>query len=391
MSAIHLKSVLADAGISIADAARAAGVDRTVLSRLANHGAWLSADRESLKERIENFLAERGLPTDGVFSNKKAPKRGNASRPVVPPTVESKETIEMLLRKVSLTPAARQHFKLARDPFQECREPGDVFLSQDARYVRESMWSVARHGGFLAVVGESGAGKSTLREELLERIARDEPSIIVCQPYVLAMEGKDTVGKTLRSQHVSECIVRNVAPLAPTRSSPEARFHQLHTVLRDSARSGMRHVLLIEEAHCLAVPTLKHLKRYLELKDGMRPLLSIILIGQPELLLKLDERNPEVREVAQRIELVHLAPLDQNLPEYLRHRFQRAGTVLDDVIDNGGIEALRTRLTPSGKQQQRGSMLYPLAVHNALAAAMNAAAELGAPKVTRDIVAGGVA
>lgn len=34
-------------------------------------------------------------------------------------------------------------------------------------------------------------------------------------------------------------------------------------------------------------------------------------------------------------------------------------------------------------------MLYPLAVHNALTAAMNTAADLGAPKVTRDIVAGG--
>jgi hypothetical protein len=57
-------------------------------------------------------------------------------------------------------------------------------------------------------------------------------------------------------------------------SSPEARFRQLHEVLRDSHRTGARHVLLIEEAHCLPVPTLKHLKRYLELKDGMKPLLS---------------------------------------------------------------------------------------------------------------------
>lgn len=392
MSPINLKDVLTEAGIRIAEAAREVSVSRVALSQLVNRGIWPAQNPRELRARIKNFLTERALATDGVFSKKKAPKRANASRPVVPPTEQSKETIEMLLRKVTLTPAARQHFKLTRDPFMECREPGDVFLSQDARYVRESMWGVVRHGGFLGVVGESGAGKSTLREELLERIARDEPSIIVCQPYVLAMEGKDTVGKTLRSQHVSECIVRNVAPLAPQRSSPEARFHQLHTVLRDSARSGMRHVLLIEEAHCLPIATLKHLKRYLDfLKDGMRPLLSIILIGQPELLLKLDERNPEVREVAQRIELVHLAPLDQNLAEYLRHRFQRAGAGLDDVIDSSGIDAIRARLTPSGKQQRGGSMLYPLAVHNALAAAMNTAAELGAPKVTRDIVAGGVA
>ena len=382
-----LKPALAERGITHATVAQAVGVSRSAITQLINRGIWPARDAAALADRLHAWLHEQGITSP----KKKAPKRSNASRPVVPPTDESKETETMLLRKTSLTPAARQHFHLARDPFAECREPADVYLSPDARYVREAMWSTVRHGGFLGVVGESGAGKTTLREELIERIQRDEPSVIVCQPYVLAMKDKDTIGKTLRSHHIAECIVRNVAPLAPPRSSPDARFHQLHQVLRDSAQSGMRHTLLIEEAHCLPLPTLKHLKRYLELKDGMRPLLSIILIGQPELVLKLDERNPQVREVAQRIELVHLAPLDQHLPDYLRHRFQRAGINLDDVIDASGLEAIRGRLTPSGKHQRGGSLLYPLAVHNALAGAMNAAAELGAPKVTRDIVVGGAA
>lgn len=389
MSALpkDLKAKLAERDITLQDVAVATGVSRTAISLLLSRGIWPSRRRRAFTARLDAFLTQHGI-TD---AKKKAPKRSNARGPVVPPTTEDERNDTMLLRKATLSPAARQHFKLARDPFTECREPADVFLSADARYVREAMWSTVRHGGFLGVVGESGAGKTTLREELIERIQRDEPSIIVCQPYVLAMEDKDTVGKTLRSHHIAECIVRNVAPLAPPRSSPDARFHQLHQVLRDSARSGMRHTLLIEEAHCLPIPTLKHLKRYLELKDGMRPLLSIILIGQPELVLKLDERNPQVREVAQRIELVHLAPLDQHLPEYLRHRFARVGAALDEVIDAGGLDAIRARLTPSGKHQRGGSLLYPLAVHNAMAAAMNAAASLGAPKVTRDVVAGGAA
>lgn len=379
-----LKAQLAQRGITHATVASAVGASRPAITHLINHGIWPVRDVLGLSERLADWLGAQGLTEP---KKKKAPKRANASRPVVPSNDEE-ETESMLLRKQSLTPTTRQHFKLARDPFTECREPADVYLSPDARYVREAMWSTARHGGFLGVVGESGGGKTTLREELLERIARDEPSIIVCQPYVLAMEDKDTVGKTLRSHHIAECIVRNVAPLAPPRSSPDARFHQLHELLRESSRSGMRHTLLIEEAHCLPIATMKHLKRYLELKDGMRPLLSIILVGQPELVQKLDERNPQVREVAQRIELVHLAPLDQHLTDYLRHRFRRVDAALDDVIDAGGVDALRARLTPSGKHQRGGSLLYPLAVHNALAAAMNAAAELGAPKVTRDIVGG---
>lgn len=378
-----LKGRLAEHGITIAALADGIGVDRGAASRIVNRSIWPARNADDVAARMTAWLAARGISIE-----KKAPKRANAPGPVVPPTDHDEETETMLLRKQSLTLSARQHFKLARDPFIECREPADVFLSPDARYVREAMWSTVRHGGFLGVIGESGAGKTTLREELLERIKDNEPSIIVCQPYVLAMEDKDTVGKTLRSHHIAECIMRNVAPLAPARSSPEARFDQLHAALRESSRNGMRHALLIEEAHCLPIPTLKHLKRYLELKDGMRPLLSIVLVGQPELAVKLDERNPQVREVAQRIELVHLAPLDQHLPEYLRHRLGRAGVNVDDIIDGGGIDAIRMRLTPSSKHQRSGSLLYPLAVHNALAAAMNTAAELGAPKVTRDMVGG---
>src|SRR5690606_18188203 len=132
--------------------------------------------------------------------------------------------------------------------------------------------------------------------------------------------------------------------------------------------------------------TLKHLKRYLELKDGMHPLLSIILLAQPELMLKLDVRNPHVREVAQRIEIATLAPLDQHLGDYLKHRWQRIGAKLDDTIDATGIEAIRSRLSPSGKQHGGASLLYPLAVHNVMSRAMNMAAQLGVPKVTGDTV-----
>ncbi|MGH8088194.1 MAG: AAA family ATPase, partial [Stenotrophomonas sp.] len=159
----------------------------------------------------------------------------------------------------------------------------------------------------------------------------------------------------------------------------------LHAALRDSARSGHSHVLIIEEAHCLPLATLKHLKRFRELKDGLRPLLSVILIGQPELQVKLSEHNPEVREVVQRIEIVNLPALDAELEGYLTHRFKRNHLPLERVLDRSAIEALRAKLTPT---RGAASLLYPLAVQNAITAAMNRAADLGVPAVTADVVRG---
>lgn len=294
----------------------------------------------------------------------------------------------MLLRKESLSESTRRHFNLARDPFADPRELADVYTgSPDIRYVREAMMDKVRHGGFLAVIGESGAGKSTLREELIDRLHRDAQPVLVALPYVLAMEDSESKGKILKATHIADAIMATVAPLTRVMGSPDARWRQLHNTLRDSSRAGHRHLLLIEEAHALAIPTLKHLKRFIELKDGLRPLISIILLGQPELAAKLSEQNPEVREVVQRVELVHLPPLDQNLPGYLTHRFERMGLKLTDLVDPLALDALVSRMTTAtGTSRGKSSNLYPLAVHNVLARAFNLAASLGAPKVTAEMV-----
>ena len=250
--------------------------------------------------------------------------------------------------------------------------------------MRESLRQTAKHGGFIAVVGESGAGKSTLRRDLAEWIHRENEPVILIEPYVLGMEDNDVKGKTLKAGHIAEAILAAVAPRDTLKQSPEARFRQVHNALRESHRAGNRHVLVIEEAHGLPLPTLKHLKRFFELEDGFSKLLGIVLIGQPELGQKLDERNPSVREVVQRCEVVTLRPLDDELEGYLRHRFQMVNKPLDEVMDATAIDALRIKLAGRGQY----SVLYPLAVHNVVTAALNEAATLGIPHITADVVEG---
>lgn len=294
----------------------------------------------------------------------------------------------MLLRKQTLAQAARRHFSLFRDPFAEeaLQSADDVFLTPDIRYVREALWFTARFGGFVAVVGESGAGKSTLRRDLLDRLSRENESVIVIEPYILGMEDNDRKGKTLKAASIAEAIIHTLNPLERPLLSPEARYRQLHRLLRESSRAGNRHVLIIEEAHSLPPATLKHLKRFWELEDGFKKLLGIILVGQPELRLRLSETNPEVREVVQRIELIELRPLDNELDAYLAFKFQRFGKNASDIITEDGIGAMRERLTVNAGKRGKVSLLYPLACNNFLTAAMNLAAELGIPQVDADVV-----
>lgn len=295
----------------------------------------------------------------------------------------------MLLRKQTLTQEARQLFGVGASPFdRDVESAGDVFTTRESRSVREYMWQTAKSGGFLAVVGESGAGKTTLRMDLEDRIEREGAAVVLIQPGVLGMTDSDKKGQTLKASAIMDAIILTVAPEEKVRQGSEAKQRQLFRVLSDSRKSGFTHCLLIEEAHALSIQTLKHLKRFIELKVGFKELLSIILIGQTELKQKLNERSPEVREVTQRCEVVTLLPLNANLEEYLGFKFKRVGLAIADVFEGDAFEEIRTRLifTKGGKGQETVSLMYPLMVNNLVVGAMNACAAMGFSKVNADLI-----
>ncbi len=396
---LKLKNVLQQVGRKQADLAEHLGLSQATVAQIVNHGEWpKSLDELDLRERIGDYLEVHGALTADVAGafEEVAPPRANAAKPVSPSKSlpESNQEESMLLRKQTLFPATRKHFGLFRDPFADdaIQSHEDMYVSPDIRYVREAMLQTAKHGGLLAVVAESGAGKTTLLRDLEDRILRETQPILLIKPYVLAMEDNDQKGKTLKATHIAEALMAAVAPLEKPKSSPEARFAQLHRALKESHAAGYRHCLVIDEAHALPIPTIKHLKRFFELEMGFKKLLAIILIGQPELKTKLSERDAAVREVVQRCEMVELAPLDGGrLDEYLKFKFDRMNKSVSEVIDASGIDALRAKLTVSTQRRDRPelvSLLYPLAVGNLLTASMNLAAEIGVPLVNADVVKG---
>lgn len=386
---LKLKQVLIDKGVSLRQLAQMMKVSPATVSQLVNHNQRVKqwADFEqNLSETLQSLGIIEPLAT---LLEVEATGESLATEPAasVPKTKQEIKDDIMLLAKQALFPATKKHFGLFRDPFAEdIRSAEDVFSSADVRYVREALFQTAKHGGFMAVVGESGAGKSTLRRDLIDRISQENAPIQVIEPYIIAMEDNDVKGKTLKAAHIAEAIITTLAPLENVKRSPEARFRQLHRVLKESVKSGYSNVLIIEEAHALPIPTLKHLKRFFELEDGFKKLLSIVLVGQPELMLKLSERNTEVREVVQRCEIVELAPLDAELERFVEHKLERVGKQVSDIFEEDAFLAVRQRLVAVNRQKQSTSLLYPLAVGNLLTASMNLAESLGIPKVNGQVV-----
>jgi type II secretory pathway predicted ATPase ExeA len=380
-------------GISQLMLKREALLGKGTVSRILA-GDWPKRDAAAVRARVGDVLRKHGASNAQLravlAAKESAPQVAACEAPDSNPENQPEKEEAMLLQYTALTDAARQHFKLPRSPFvDDIASVADVYQSASARYARQAMLDAARNHGFMALAGESGAGKTTLLELLEQRLIDEGADITLIKPYTLAMEATDAKGKTLRSTHIAEAIAYALDPQLTMKSSPQARFKQLHRLLVGSCRAGRRHLLVIDEAHCMPVATLKHLKRFIELKDGLRRVLGVLLIAQPELRNLLSSQNHEVREVMQRCEIVDLLPLDNDLEGYLGHKFARFDLRLEQVFEPDAFNAIRARLiyTPRGAKQGV-STCYPLAVHNLVARAMNAAAAIGYPKVDAQAIGG---
>ena len=373
-------------------------VSRVTVSLLLNWGVWPKRlNVEQAKGTIERTLLAAGVSPQEIslcwqeqsiaertkFGEKPAERIPGLSRIKRTQRARRLASTDDLLHVEAhmLTPQARTHFSITVNPFQQdVQGAKDVFSSASMAFVREAMYQAAANSGFVAVVGEAGAGKTVLRRYLQDRVATERLPIRIVYHQCIVRSLKS-------SPMLCEAVNRDLDPTAKIPVSLESKTRFMQERLLASSRANYRHVLIIEEAHDLSVPLLKFLKRFWELEDGFRKLIGIILIGKPELKLKLDERmNWEAREVIRRCELVELEPLGHDLEAYLSFKLKRVAKSLDDVFTSDALPAIERRLTQSNEAQQTVSLAYPLSVNNLVVRAMNLAATLGIPKVSAEVI-----
>ncbi len=358
-------------------------LSRAAIYQCCNRGLIPEARCPDFREQMERLLRTRGVPEaeiahiwDFVPEGEVVPMHVIPKRKTQPKAKQNPIS-ETLKEAEMLTPTTMKHFKLFRNPFlDDVQEAGDVYMSQSHAYAHAAMMDAARNGGFVAVVGECGAGKSIMRRKLIADL-NTEGDVRVIMPQ--------TIDKgQLTSNHILDSIILDLDPDAHPRRSREAKARQVQRMLLESSRAGMRHVLVIEEAHDLSVPTMKQLKRLWEIEDGYRKVLGIVLIGQTELQARLNRQtHPEMREVILRCLIATLDPLARDeCADYIGLKFRRIGKDAGEIIDGGVVDAVMARLTT----RQGWSAVYPLYINNLLAKAMNYAAQIGSPLVTPDII-----
>jgi type II secretory pathway predicted ATPase ExeA len=203
-------------------------------------------------------------------------------------------------------------FGLREKPFSLLPDPDFLFMSSKHSLALSILeYSLAGQAGFCAITGDIGSGKTTLIRMLLRRIGRD---------ITLGLISNTHSGLTDITAWALAAFGRG------SNAQTDAEIYQdlMHFLIEEYG-AGRRCVLIVDEAQNLTVEALEELRLLSNINSDKDLLLQIILVGQPELLVKL--KSPELAQFAQRISIsYHLTPLSYlETRRYVRHRLEVAG------------------------------------------------------------------
>ena len=179
-------------------------------------------------------------------------------------------------------------FGLEQNPFNPTPDPRFLYLSPGHREgLAQLLYGVQEHKGFILLTGEIGTGKTTLLRTLLSRLDGNTASAFVF----------DT---TLPFEGILEYMLEDFGVAKPGESHVQ-RLIALNNFLIERRRAGQNTVLILDEAQNLDLHALEQIRLLSNFETPTEKLLQILLVGQPELLDKLD--RPELRQLKQRIGL----------------------------------------------------------------------------------------
>lgn len=204
------------------------------------------------------------------------------------------------------------YWGLSEPPFSLTPDPRFLFMSrshEDALMMLH--YAVTRNKGAAMLAGEIGLGKTTLSRKLLELLDPLRNRVVLIVNPILTPV-----------QIYQEILSQLDVPV--TTKNRQALVTELHRALLTCYERGQRVILMVDEAHLIRqAGTFEELRLLLNCQSNDQFLLSLVLLGQTELLKKV----AKVPALEQRLAVrYHIRPLDaMEMGELIHHRLRVAG------------------------------------------------------------------
>ena len=209
-----------------------------------------------------------------------------------------------------MTPAYLAHFGLKEAPFSKEVGDADLWLPSSKTAVVDELVEALAQRASVSLVGEPGVGKTCVLRALRHRLATG---------FRLTYCHNATLGR--RDFYRQLCLALGLKPSA----TAAAVFFSVTTNIEELGHERVHPVFLLDEAHLLHQDVVDHLHILLNYQWDSRALLSLVLVGLPELEDRLSRRHHRslYSRLHTRLRIEPLTPEDTT--EYLRVRLQRAG------------------------------------------------------------------
>lgn len=255
-----------------------------------------------------------------------------------------------------------EHFGLKEFPFSLASDPKYLYLSKThARVKAQIEYALYIQDSLVVFTGEIGSGKTTLLQDALSKF---DDSIIVSKIHQTQIN---------EIEFLQLVLVEFGFELFD--ASKVELLHKISTFLKEKFREGKKVVLIIDEAQNLGRRVLEEVRLLSDLQSGNEKLLTVVIVGQPELNDIID--SPGMEQFVQRIRLrFHILALKENeIPEYIQHRLNIAGSEEKKLFSDDTTHIIYTY---TGGRPRLINILCDYAL-------MNCAVE-NKNKVTRDVI-----
>jgi type II secretory pathway predicted ATPase ExeA len=220
------------------------------------------------------------------------------------------------------TDATQAFFGLRRPPFGKEVEVDDLWLDPSREQAVSRLVEAAHRRQHALVRGEPGVGKNCVTRAMRQRLPETAFRVV----YVANV----TVGR--RDFYRQLSLALGLQP----HGTVAAVFEAVQREVRGSWSEHRVHpVLVVDEAHLMPDATLSHLHVLANFDMDSRPLLSLVLVGLPELhdRLRLGVHRSLLTRIGTLVDIGVTTPEDT--AAYVRHRLERAGATRDLFASDG--------------------------------------------------------
>src|SRR5512142_3286822 len=215
----------------------------------------------------------------------------------------------------------KEFYGLRANPFNVNPDPRYLFLT---RHTEEALacltYGIQSRKGFVLLTGEVGTGKTTLINKLLEWLRLQQ----VATAFVF--------NSRMNVPQFLDYMMTDFGIPCESRSKSQILL-RLYNWLLDRYRAGETAVLIVDEAQNLSDEVLEEIRLMTNLETFTEKLLQIILVGQPELEVRM--RQPHLRQLRQRLTLrskTHPLTLEET-QAYVAQRLRIAGNNGRTIFD----------------------------------------------------------